>query len=170
MGLSEGVRVSCFGHSAASARPAVGPEGHRLGFPPGSWRDLSTPLDFLDLVWPSPFLRREALQTAWALLLGVAGCGLAQRDHHGGGVGVGVGVGGGWGERGRETIPGSPVATGMTRSLWVCVLGPCAASWAVCPDENSPQGGRFICIQPLAVWDPDHYSIKPIVSQQPSIT
>lgn len=26
-----------------------------------------------------------------------------------------------------------------------------------------------LCVQPFAVWDSTHYSIKPIVSQQPSI-
>lgn len=56
--------------------------------------------------------------------LGVAGCGLAQRGPPYGGGGWG-GVGGGCGER-EETIPGSPVATGMTSPslgfmLWVRV-------------------------------------------------
>ena len=109
----------------------------------------------------------EALQMAWALLLGEAGCGLTRRVHHGEGGGVGR-----LGEEGEEPAPGGPVATGMTPSL----CGPCSGSlWSelgCVPPTCVPLLGKacHLCIQPLAVWDPDHYPIKPIVSQQPSIT
>lgn len=91
--FSEGVRVSCFRAFCCFCSPHCGAlEGHRLGFPARVMEGLGYTPGF-----PGPRLAQslpaeEALQTAWALLLGVAGCGLAQRDRHGGGGG-----GGGWG-------------------------------------------------------------------------
>ena len=125
----------------------------------GSWRDLNTPLDFLDLIWTTPFLWRRHCRWPGLSCWGwrVVGSPGGSTTGEGGGVGR-------LGEEGEVPVPGRPVATGMTRSL----CGPCSGSlWSelgCVPPTCVPLLGRacHLCIQPLAVWDPDHYSIKPL--------
>lgn len=78
---------------------------------------------------------------AWAFLLGVSGCGLTRRDHHGGGRWGGE-VGGGGRDCPRQTSGYRNDTFSLWSVLWVSVerAGLCA------PNLCTPLGGgRVIC-------------------------
>lgn len=134
-GLLRGTAVSAHAHCGVS-------EGHRLGFPTRVMEGLEYAPGFPRARLAHSLPVEEALQMAGALLLGGGRLWACLE---------GPPWGWGWalgrlGEKGEETIPGSPVATGMTHSL----CGSCSGSvWGelgcVARLVYPSKGGRFIC-------------------------
>lgn len=78
-----------------------------------------------------------------------------------------VATAGGTGRR-RMVLCGS-VADGAASS-WLGLFGGVSRARSLIMTCGRLSGRVFhLCVQPFAVWDSTHYSIKPIVSQQPSI-
>lgn len=154
------------GHFSAASALALchaGLEGHRVwpseynlrGYTPG---------------FPGPRLAQSSLRRRHCRQPGSPAKGwhvAALGDHH-------RGVGWGWGrlgEKGRRPFRAARVATGMTRSLWGLRSGSAVLAAGLARGLSGTQGGRSSSVHSAAaVWDPDYYPIKPIVSQQPSIT